>query len=214
MAKKNPATKAAARNPGRTRSRILAAALHEFAAHGFAGARVDEVAQRAKVNKRMLYHYFSDKDGLFRAVLRDKIAERAAKVGAATRGKKDYSGAAVWFQQNCADADWVRLLAWESLHADADRVIDERERRHAVLAAIAALRHDQSAGRLRPDVDAAFMLLAKISLSMFPFALPQAARLITGRSPHDKKFQRDYAHFLETIADGFRPTVKTGRPAR
>ena len=56
----------AARNPERTRTRILSAALKEFAAKGFAGARVDNIARRAAINKRMLYHYFGDKEGLFR----------------------------------------------------------------------------------------------------------------------------------------------------
>ena len=49
-----------ARNPERTRARIRSAALKEFAAHGFAGARVDVIARRAAINKRMLYHYFGD----------------------------------------------------------------------------------------------------------------------------------------------------------
>jgi hypothetical protein len=49
------------RNPARTRERILAAALAEFAAKGFAGARVDLIARRARANKRMLYHLDSAK---------------------------------------------------------------------------------------------------------------------------------------------------------
>lgn len=208
MSKKIRAPKPAAlggRDPDRTRTRILAAALQEFAAHGFAGARVDVIARQAKVNKRMLYHYFSDKGGLFRAVLRQKIADRTAKFGAQARDHKIFSAAVFWFEQNCTDADWVRLLAWESLQAKADKVLDEPERRHAARHAISQIRRDQAAGRLRRDADAAHLLLAKVSLSMFPFALPQVARLITGRSPDDAKFQRDYARFLETISAGFRP---------
>src|ERR1039458_1060586 len=54
----------AERNPKRTRERILSAALQEFAANGFAGARVDAIARRAAINKRMLYHYFGDKEHL------------------------------------------------------------------------------------------------------------------------------------------------------
>lgn len=57
------------RNPERTRERILAAAVEEFAAHGFGGARVDTIADRAGANKRMLYHYFGNKDELFLATL-------------------------------------------------------------------------------------------------------------------------------------------------
>ena len=68
----------AERNPKRTRERILSAALREFAANGFAGARVDAIARRAAINKRMLYHYFGNKEHLFREVLRRKIAERQA----------------------------------------------------------------------------------------------------------------------------------------
>jgi len=67
------ARRGATRNPARTRGLILSAALTEFAAHGFAGARVDAIARQAGINKRMLYHYFGGKEELFRAVLRRKI---------------------------------------------------------------------------------------------------------------------------------------------
>jgi AcrR family transcriptional regulator len=57
------------RDPAGTRSRILDAATKEFARLGLGGARVDRIAVRAGANKRMLYYYFGDKDGLFLAVL-------------------------------------------------------------------------------------------------------------------------------------------------
>jgi TetR/AcrR family transcriptional regulator len=47
----------------------LTAARREFAASGLAGARVDEIAARAGVNKQLVYHYFGDKDALYLAVL-------------------------------------------------------------------------------------------------------------------------------------------------
>lgn len=52
-----------------TRARILAAAKAEFAENGLGGARVDEIATRAEANKRMIYHYFGNKEALFQAVL-------------------------------------------------------------------------------------------------------------------------------------------------
>lgn len=58
-----------ARDPDTTRLRILEAAMHEFAAHGLAGARVDRIAARSGANKGMLYYYFGDKDDLFGSVL-------------------------------------------------------------------------------------------------------------------------------------------------
>jgi AcrR family transcriptional regulator len=60
---------ARARDPERTRARILDAATGEFARYGLGGARVDRIAAAARANKRMLYYYFGDKDALFGAVL-------------------------------------------------------------------------------------------------------------------------------------------------
>jgi TetR/AcrR family transcriptional regulator len=65
--------------------RILAAAAVEFAERGFAGARVDRIARRAKVNKAMLYYHFKSKQGLYRALLRQIFsiaAERLREIGA------------------------------------------------------------------------------------------------------------------------------------
>jgi TetR/AcrR family transcriptional regulator len=57
------------RNPEATRQKLLVAARREFADSGLAGARVDEIATRAGVNKQLVYHYFGDKDSLYLAVL-------------------------------------------------------------------------------------------------------------------------------------------------
>ncbi len=57
------------RDADATRARILAAAKQEFAENGLAGARVDVIAARANSNKRMIYHYFGNKEDLFKTVL-------------------------------------------------------------------------------------------------------------------------------------------------
>jgi TetR/AcrR family transcriptional regulator len=58
-----------AHDPETTRARILDAAEAAFSSAGFPGARVDAIARAAGVNKRMLYHYFGDKTGLYSAVI-------------------------------------------------------------------------------------------------------------------------------------------------
>ena len=70
-----PAQTQKSRDPNATRARILAAAKVEFARKGLGGARVDDIAARAKANKRMLYHYFGNKEELFRITLEDAYAE-------------------------------------------------------------------------------------------------------------------------------------------
>jgi AcrR family transcriptional regulator len=68
------------RNPEATRRRILTAARQEFARKGQAGARVDGIARRAKVNKQLLYHYYGGKEELYLAVLEAAYGEiRAAE---------------------------------------------------------------------------------------------------------------------------------------
>lgn len=64
-----------ARNAARTKDDILAAARAEFCEKGFGGARVDGIAKRAGANKRLLYHYFGNKEDLYRAVLLDAYQE-------------------------------------------------------------------------------------------------------------------------------------------
>lgn len=63
------------RDSAATAARILEAARAEFCEHGLSGARIDRIAQAADVNKRMLYHYYGNKDGLYRAALVDAYRE-------------------------------------------------------------------------------------------------------------------------------------------
>ena len=64
-----PVTEERQRDADRSQSTILAAARDEFAEHGLGGARMDRIAERAGLNKRLIYYYFEDKDRLFQAVL-------------------------------------------------------------------------------------------------------------------------------------------------
>ncbi|HEX7890071.1 MAG TPA: TetR/AcrR family transcriptional regulator [Ramlibacter sp.] len=77
----SPANEERVRDADRSQSTILAAARDEFAEYGLGGARVDRIAERAGLNKRLIYYYFDDKERLFQEVLehayRDIRAEEA-----------------------------------------------------------------------------------------------------------------------------------------
>jgi TetR/AcrR family transcriptional regulator len=69
--------------PEKTKAAILKAALEEFSNEGVTGARTDEIARRAGVNKALLYYYFKDKEGLYGAALEQVFSglhERVAAV--------------------------------------------------------------------------------------------------------------------------------------
>jgi AcrR family transcriptional regulator len=59
------------RDADRSQLAILGAARDEFAEHGLGGARVERIAERAGLDKRLIYYYFQNKDSLFLAVLED-----------------------------------------------------------------------------------------------------------------------------------------------
>jgi AcrR family transcriptional regulator len=63
------------RDAERSRQEILVAARDEFSRHGLAGARMERIASQAKLNKRLIYYYFSSKDDLFQAVLEASYAD-------------------------------------------------------------------------------------------------------------------------------------------
>lgn len=74
------------RDAGATKARILEAAKREFAKNGLAGARVDVIAEKAKANKRMIYHYFGSKEVLFQTTLENayidiRTAEQKLNLG-------------------------------------------------------------------------------------------------------------------------------------
>ena len=56
-------------NPAATQANIVEVATREFAENGLDGARVDEIADKTRTSKRMIYYYFESKEGLYQAVL-------------------------------------------------------------------------------------------------------------------------------------------------
>lgn len=198
------------RNPQQSQVRILDAALAEFAAKGFSGARVDVIARRARINKRMLYHYFGDKEGLFREVLRRKMSERAAWLAAAPEDPMDRLP--YWFQLACRDPEWIRLLEWEALQRGEKEVIDEKRRQSNFSQAVQRIRSHQARGLLSAKFDPGQLILSMMALTAYPVAFPQLARMATGLSVSDPKFQKQRAQFLRQFAAAFRAHGRNGAP--
>jgi AcrR family transcriptional regulator len=197
-----------ARDPQGTRDRILAAALAEFSAEGFAGARVARIARRARVNKRMLYHYFGHKDDLFREIFDRKLGERAGWV---TEAPADLGASlAYWFEMTCQDSDWIRLVQWEALGVGEGPVIREQERRESFVRALGDLRERQRRGLLPDDLDPGHLLLAIMGLLAYPLAFPQLARLVTGKGPSDPAFRKGRVEFLRRFARALRAGRQPG----
>ncbi len=150
-----------------TRAALLARAQREFADRGFDGARIDEIAAAAGINKRMIYAYFGDKEGLYRAVLDGCLAQalELAREGAVPPGAtlRDRIEAVVrrFFDYLSEHPDFVRLLTWEAASSD-------RRGRKILLARLetgleplhAIVRQGVAEGAFRRDLDPRAFLLA------------------------------------------------------
>ena len=120
-AREAPVRRDNTRDPESTSAAILAAAVKEFTERGFEGARVDNIAARAGVNKRMLYHYFGNKQALYVAVLEGSYtAIRTAEHGLHLFDRDPVDGMSdlvlfTW-RYYLAHPEFLSLLNTENLH--------------------------------------------------------------------------------------------------
>lgn len=104
-----------------SRSRILESATKIFALKGLNGSRVDEIAENAGINKRMIYHYFGSKEDLYLEVLKlcyNKLYEfgKGALYPAKDPKEKIIGAIRTYFNFLAANDDFVRLSSWEALN--------------------------------------------------------------------------------------------------
>lgn len=105
----------------RSRQRIFDAAEALFAAKGYSATRVQQIADRAYINKRMLYHYFGNKRGLYDAVVQHNFTEVLGQTVAGGSRALAAEGPVValavvvrdYFDALCAHPRYVRFMQWE-----------------------------------------------------------------------------------------------------
>ena len=187
------------RDLNRTRRHLLKAALAEFAAKGFAGARTDAIARKAGVDERMIYYCFETKEGLYREVLRSKLAEEVHIVD--SNEGDDFATALVKGYESCSsDTQHVRMWLWEALDTGRRKIAAEEERRALFDREKARIRRAQLSGHLTAEIDKDLLLLIRIGLLAAPATLPQVTRLVTGMDPEDPKFRRRWSKCLRAMA--------------
>jgi len=109
------------RDAARTRGEILDVATAEFAAHGYNGARVDEIAALTRTTKRMIYYHFGGKKQLYIAVLeraytRIRSAEQQVNVDEMDPVSAVRRIAEITFDHHEAHPDFIRLVSIENVH--------------------------------------------------------------------------------------------------
>ncbi|MFC9893622.1 TetR/AcrR family transcriptional regulator [Nocardia sp. NPDC127579] len=179
------------RDAERTRARLLAAALDVFAAKGFAGARVQEIADRAGVNKQLITYYFGGKDGLYQALQQQWLQVEG---GFAAPELPLDELAAAYLRNSFDDSRMSRLLAWEGLAessgaAPVDYAPED----------LSDLRRRQADGQFPADVDPGVFLLTVMGAALVPTVLPQVVRRVTGLDPTSPEFRSHYTEHLRRL---------------
>ncbi|MFC9363574.1 TetR family transcriptional regulator [Rhodococcus sp. NPDC057014] len=150
------------RNPEKTRENILRVAMTEFADKGLTGARIDEIAAKTATTKRMLYYYFGDKDGLYRAVLQRayeeiRYEESQLDVDHLEPAEAIRALAELTFDHHEAHPDFIRLVAIENTNRGVNLVQAEglpETQAPAIRTLDRILQRGQDAGIFRTDTTA------------------------------------------------------------
>ena len=202
------------RQPAVTRRRILDAATDEFSANGLAGARVDEIAARANVSKRMLYHYFGNKEALWLAVLEEaylhiRNEERGLDVGRLPPVEGMRRLIEFTMDYDAAHPEFISLLIGENLQK-AKYLRRSRKIRgmHTSLLDVIGdlLKRGSCSGVFRDDIDPAELYIAIAALGFFYFSNVHTLSTIFGRDFSSATARKQHLrHSIDVILGYLRP---------
>ena len=162
-------------DPERTKADIIEVATREFSENGYSGGRVDEIAERTKTSKRMIYYYFGSKDGLYRAVLLEyyrKLRGAEGDLDLEQKAPVEALRQLVYFTYDwhMTHADDVRLVMVENIHRarHLQDIPDLGQINSTVIAAMGKiLARGVKDGVIRKGVDAMELYLSIAALCFF-----------------------------------------------
>jgi AcrR family transcriptional regulator len=168
------------RDPERSRQLIIDAARTEFAAKGFAGARVGNIAERAGVNKQLISYYFGGKDGLYQAILERWYAQEAQL---SEPGISLEELAYRYLEAGHRQPDLQRLFIREEMEADPDTAERDPDSQD-----LADLRARQAAGEIADELDPAFVLLVLQAAVISGIVFPRDVKRLMGLDPASPEY--------------------------
>lgn len=178
----------------RTRAALLDAALEEFAARGYAGARIRDIAERAGVSKDLVAYHFGGKEGLYLAVQQAWL-DREQSFSDPSLPLADLI--ARYAHDALADPRPMRLLAWRGLTDPSAAPPDGSPGWD-----LASTQARQEAGELPADVDPAVLRLVLTAAVAAPVIFPAAAAQLFGIAVTDPEFERAYTRGLRDLIAG------------
>ena len=202
------------RDPVAAKQALIAAAVAEFATKGFAGARVDEIASAAGVNKQLVYHYFENKQGLYLVALESVYAEIREKeqkleLGALEPREAMAQLVAFSFDYLAEHPEFIAMLADENRNRGEHLHESERlQKMHSPFIEMleATLERGVAAGVFRADFDAINLYISIAGISYFFFSNNHTLSAIFG-TPLDARgaLLKRRRHVIEFALNALRP---------
>ncbi|HKA05475.1 MAG TPA: TetR family transcriptional regulator [Acidimicrobiales bacterium] len=200
-ARRSPEGEHRQRDAERTKQALIDSALIEFATKGFRGARVNEIAARAGVNKQLISYYFGGKDGLYQAIGERWLREEA-RFAPPDMSLEDM--AVAYLRLDDPTRDMVRLFLREGLDNPRGDTVPDADP-DAVPPEIVDLRRRQVAGEVDPAFDPRYLLLMLMVLSTTDVAIPHQVKKFTGLDPTSREFRERYGEQLRLLLRHLRP---------
>lgn len=207
------------RDPERTKASILAAATAEFSARGFAGAGIDAIASRSGANRRMIYHYFGSKRGLWLAVLeaayeRARTSELKLDLERLSPEEAMHRLVTFTFDSFIGERTFINLLNSENLHQARHLKESERVKEmHSPLIGMIGtiVERGVKAGVFRGGHDPAQLWISIAGLSYFYFSNVFTLSVILNRDLASKtELAARREHVAELVLNALRLPPNAG----
>ncbi len=152
---------------GDLKAKLLLSALSHFAAKGYDGVQVKEVAEEAGVSKPTLYYHFGSKDGLFRQLCLVSLAAMATRIQAMVEP---------FLQAPIQGAKAVEAACLKLTRSYLGLLMESPEFTGFILRSIAVPSPDSSFRDLMPLVERGLSPLGRFSCHVFGVTLEQARK--------------------------------------
>ena len=194
------------RNPDVTKQNILLAAEEEFAKYSLHGARINRIAEKAKANKRMIYHYYGSKEKLYESVLEYNF-KKVARLGnyelflgekAETAIREIITRYYNFLEEN---PNFVKIIAWEEVFSSSYN----KKTLFETLAPAFYQVYDFyqkgcEAGTFRKNIDLVQLIISAHAMSLISFT---QGEILSNLDPENTKEKR-LKHICEVVLRAIR----------
>jgi TetR/AcrR family transcriptional regulator len=195
------------------RAALLEHARRLFLQHGFADVGTRRIATAAGATPAMIRYYFTDKLGLYRAMIEEAMRPVLAELERSLMAPApDVETVMLTYMKMLADNPWLPSLIVHEVLDDGGQLREqfiEHFAGHLAALLVAVLKREQAQGTVRGDVEPELAAISAVSLCVFPFVAMPVAQRVLGLSVRGTGFERLARHTTRLFRAGVAPRPET-----